>query len=134
MEETLIIIKPDATSRKLVGEIISRFESAGFIIVQLLYGSPSRELMAEFYAEHQGKDFYEGLLEFMTSGVACFMRLGREDAIERARALVGPTDPAEAPAGTIRGDLGLDVRRNSVHASDSAQSAEREIALIFPGD
>jgi len=132
MEETLVIIKPDATRRSLLGKIIARFEADGFQIVQVRYEVPPRQLMAEFYAEHNAKDFYEPLLDFMTSGVACFMRLGREGAISRARDLAGPTDPAQAPPGTIRGDFGLDVQKNSVHASDSLQSARREIALIFP--
>ena len=140
MEETLIIVKPDATGRGLLGKIVARFEEDGFEIVQMCYEVPARELMAEFYAEHEGKEFYEGLLGFMTSGPVCFLRLRREDAIARARELAGPTDSAQAPPGTIRGDFGLDVRKdfaksitqNSVHASDSANSAQREIALIFP--
>lgn len=132
MEETLIIVKPDATGRGLLGKIVARFEEDGFEIVQMCYEVPARELMAEFYAEHERKEFYEGLLGFMTSGPVCFLRLRREDAIARARELAGPTDSAQAPPGTIRGDFGLDVRKNSVHASDSANSAQREIALIFP--
>ena len=134
MEETLVIVKPDATERGLAGRVIARFEDAGFEIAQMRGEVPPWELMAEFYAEHKGKDFYEPLLDFMTSGLACFMRLRREGAISGARALAGPTDPAEAPAGTIRGDFGLSVRKNSVHAADSPESAARELRLIFPED
>ncbi len=132
MEETLVIVKPDATGRKLTGRIISVFEEAGFEILQMRCEVPLREMMAEFYAEHKGREFYEPLLDFMTSGLACFIRLQREDAICRARGLAGPTEPAQAPAGTIRGDFGLNVRMNSVHASDSPESAAREIRLVFP--
>ena len=134
MEETLVIVKPDATGRSLTGRIISAFEDGGFEIVRMRCEVPARDLMAEFYAEHKGKEFYEPLLDFMTSGLACFMRLRREGAVSRARGLAGPTDPAEAAAGTIRGDFGLNVRMNSVHASDSPESAAREIRLIFPED
>jgi len=132
MEETLVIVKPDATRRGLAGRVIARFEDAGFEIVQMRSEVPPRELVSEFYAEHEGKEFYDPLLDFMTSGLACFMRLRRENAIARARSLAGPTNPEQAPPGTIRGDFGLNVRQNSVHASDSPESARREIALIFP--
>lgn len=134
MEETLVIVKPDATGRSLTGRIISAFEDDGFEILQMRCEVPPRDLVAEFYAEHKGKEFYEPLLDFMTSGLACFMRLRREGAISGARSLAGPTDPAEAPAGTIRGDFGLSVRMNSVHAADSPESAARELRLIFPED
>lgn len=131
MEETLIIIKPDAVERGLVGEIISRFEAADFGIVHLRFAEPDETLFRRFYAEHEEKPHFPRLIAFMTSGPSCFAELRRENAIERARSLVGSTDPADAAPGTIRGDVGLDLPRNSVHASDCVQAAEREIGLIF---
>ncbi len=131
MEDTLVIVKPDAVSRRMVGGIISRFEAAGFEIVRMHMQDPDEGLMRRFYAEHEGRWHFARLIEYMTSGRSCFMHLRREGAGERARMMVGETDPAEAAPGTIRGDLGLDLPRNSVHASDSDDAAEREIKLAF---
>lgn len=131
MESTLIIIKPDAVERGLVGEIIARFEAARFDIVRIRFERPPEELIRRFYAEHEGKPHFPRLVAFMTSGPSCFVHMRREEAIHRARLLVGPTDPAEAAPGTIRGDFGENLPRNCVHASDSASAAEREIAIIF---
>ncbi|MCD6362005.1 MAG: nucleoside-diphosphate kinase [Armatimonadetes bacterium] len=131
MEETLVIIKPDATERGLVGEIVSRFEEAGFEIVQMRCEPASDELFREIYAEHRDKPHFEKLIAAVTAGLVCFLRLRRDDAVRQARALVGPTDPREAPPGTIRADLALDFRRNSVHASDSEEAARRELKLVF---
>lgn len=131
MEETLVIVKPDAVQRGLVGEIVSRFEAAGFEIVRICLLEPDPELIRRFYAEHEGKPHFARLVDYMISGPSCFAHLRREDAIERARSLVGATDPADAAPGTIRGDLGINLPRNSVHASDCRRAAEREIALIF---
>lgn len=131
MEDTLIIIKPDAVERGLVGEIISRFEAAGFEIKRMDFRRPGENLIQRFYQEHRDKPHFGRLVKYMTSGASCFVWLRREGAIERARELVGDTDPACAAAGTIRGDLGLDLPRNSVHASDCREAAATEIALIF---
>jgi len=134
MERTLIIVKPDAVERGLVGEIISRFEAAGFAIVRTRFLVPPDELVRQFYAEHAAKWHFSRLIAYMTSGPCCYVELQRENAIERARQLTGATDPEEAAPGTIRGDLGINLPRNSVHASDCAEAAEREIALIFGAD
>lgn len=131
MERTLIIVKPDAVERGLVGEIISRFEAAGFAIMRMRFLTPTEELVREFYAEHREKWHFPRLIAYMTSGPCCYVELEREDAVERARGLTGATDPSEAAPGTIRGDLGINLPRNSVHASDCLEAAEREIALIF---
>jgi len=131
-ERTLVIVKPDGVARGLVGEIIARFEAAGFSLVALRFTALSEELAREFYAEHQGKDFYEPLIVFMTSGPVALICLERERAIERARQLCGNTNPLDAAPGTIRADYGLDGRRNTVHASDSPASAQRELALVLP--
>jgi nucleoside-diphosphate kinase len=131
MEDTLIIIKPDAVERGLVGEIISRFEAAGFEIERMAFQRPDEDLIQRFYQEHKEKPHFGRLVRYMTSGSSCFVWLKRKDAVERARGLVGDTKPACAAAGTIRGDLGLDLPRNSVHASDCCEAAATEIALIF---
>jgi len=131
MEDTLVIVKPDAVKRGLVGEIISRFEAAGFEIVRMRFGDVSEDLIHRLYAEHEGKPHFPRLIAYMTSGPSCFMQLKRESAIERARMMVGETDPDEAAPGTIRGDMGLDLPRNSVHASDCGDAAQRETGLIF---
>ncbi|MBM3500812.1 MAG: nucleoside-diphosphate kinase, partial [Armatimonadetes bacterium] len=123
---------PDGTARGLVGRIISRFEGAGFSIVALRHTTLTRELARQFYAEHEGKPFFEPLIEFMTSGPVALLGLEREQAIERARQLCGKTNPLEASPGTIRADHGLDGRHNTVHASDSPASARRELALVLP--
>lgn len=132
LERTLIIIKPDGVSRGLVGNITARFEAANFRIVGLRSTQLSEELAREFYDEHRGKDFFEPLIHFMTSGPIVLLGLERPDAIARARQLVGKTNPIEAAPGSIRADLGMDGRRNTVHASDSPASAERELGLMLP--
>ena len=134
MERTLIIVKPDAVERGLVGEIIARFEAAGFAIVRMRFLVPPEELVRQFYAEHAQKWHFPRLIAYMTSGPCCYVELERENAIERARRLTGATDPEEAAPGTIRGDLGIDLPRNSVHASDCLAAARREIALVFGAD
>jgi nucleoside-diphosphate kinase len=131
MEETLVIVKPDAVGRGLVGEIISRLERAGFEIVRMRYENPARELIEHFYQEHREKPHFPRLVEYMASGPSCFIRLRRDDAVQRARSLVGDTDPTCARPGTIRGDLGLGLPRNTVHAADCSDAAAREIELIF---
>jgi len=131
-ERTLILIKPDGIRRGLVGRIISRFEGAGFALVAMRLGELPRETVEEFYGEHRGKPFYEPLVEMMSPAPVAAIVFERADAIARARQLVGATNPAEAAPGTIRADFGMDGRHNTVHASDSPASAEREIRLLLP--
>jgi nucleoside-diphosphate kinase len=132
-ERTLVLIKPDAVNRGLVGEIISRFERKGLTIEALERRTMDPALADEHYAEHVRKPFYPPLKQFMTSGPLFAAILSGDEAIEVVRALVGATDGRKAAAGTIRGDFSLSNRENLVHASDSADSAKREIALWFPG-
>lgn len=131
-ERTLVLIKPDAVRRGLVGEIIGRFERKGLTIETLVLRTMDQVLADEHYAEHVAKAFYPPLKEFMTSGPLVAMILSGDQAVDVARVLVGVTDGRKAAAGTIRGDLSLSNRENLVHASDSAGSAKREIALWFP--
>jgi nucleoside-diphosphate kinase len=135
-ERTLVLVKPDGVARGAIGEVIRRVEAKGYRIVALELRAATPELLAEHYAEHVGKPFYEPLVEFMLSGpIAAFVAEG-ERVIEGFRALAGATDPTLAAPGTIRGDLGRDwglkVQQNLVHGSDSPDSAKREIALWFP--
>jgi nucleoside-diphosphate kinase len=132
MERTLVLVKPDGVHRGLIGEVISRLEGKGLKLVASRLMTPSRALVEEHYGEHVGKPFYEGLVAFLTSGPVFATVVEGREAIGVVRTLVGPTDPAKAPPGTIRGDFGLMVSRNVVHASDSPASSEREIALWFP--
>ena len=131
-ERTLVLIKPDAVRRGLVGEIIGRFERKGLTIETLVLRTMDQVLADEHYAEHVAKAFYPPLKEFMTSGPLVAMILSGDQAVDVARVLVGVTDGRKAAAGTIRGDLSMSNRENLVHASDSAGSAKREIALWFP--
>jgi nucleoside-diphosphate kinase len=135
-ERTLVLVKSDGVARGLAGEVIRRVEAKGYRIVALDMRVPSVELLAEHYAEHLGKPFYEPLVAFMSSGpVVAFVAEGNR-AVEGFRALAGATEPTAAAPGTIRGDLGRDwglrVVQNIVHGSDSAESADREIKLWFP--
>lgn len=136
-QRTLVIVKPDGVERGLVGEVIRRVEAKGYRVVALELRTAGSELLAEHYAEHVGKPFYEPLVEFMSSGpVVAFVAEGHR-VVEGFRSLAGATDPTAAQPGTIRGDLGRDwglrVVQNIVHGSDSVESAEREIKLWFPG-
>ena len=135
MNATLVLIKPDGVRRNLVGEIISRCEDKGYKVADLKFVQPNRELLAKHYAEHEGKPFYEPLMEFMLSGPTVAIRLEGERVIEGFRSLAGVTDPTVAAPGTIRGDLGRDwgtkVIQNLVHGSDSEESAKRELAIWF---
>jgi nucleoside-diphosphate kinase len=134
MERTLVILKPNALMRGLVGELLHRFESRGMRIAAMRMTTIDRDTAARHYAEHRGKEFYEGLLDFITSGPSVLVILESPGAVAAVRSMVGATDPAEAEPGTIRGDYALSVRKNLVHASDSLESAEREIAIFFGGD
>ncbi len=135
MNATLVLIKPDGVRRNLIGEIISRCEAKGYKVADLKYVQPNREFLAKHYAEHEGKPFYEPLLEFMLSGPTVAIRLEGERVIEGFRSLAGVTDPTLAAPGTIRGDLGRDwgtkVIQNLVHGSDSEESAKRELEIWF---
>jgi nucleoside-diphosphate kinase len=134
MERTLVLIKPDGVERRLVGEIISRIERKGLTIAALELRHIDEGLAAQHYAEHEGKPFFESLLQFITSGPVVAAIVEGPRAISAFRQLVGGTDPVEQAApGTIRGDFGLEVQFNLVHGSDSVDSAKREIALWFPG-
>lgn len=134
-EETLILVKPDGVARGLTGEILRRIEAKGYSLVDLRLVGADREILAQHYAEHEGKPFYEPLLEFMLSGPSVAIRARGHRVIEGFRSLAGTTDPTGAAPGTIRGDLGRDwglkVQQNLVHGSDSQESAAREIALWF---
>ena len=135
-QRTLVLLKPDAVRRGLVGEIIRRIEAKGYTLVALDLRAATPELLAAHYAEHEGKPFYEPLVEFMLSGPVVAMVLEGERCIEGFRSVAGATDPTVAAPGTVRGDLGRDwglkVQQNLVHGSDSPESAEREIGIWFP--
>jgi nucleoside-diphosphate kinase len=131
-QRTLVLIKPDAVARGLVGEVISRFERKGLTLSALVLRTMDVELADRHYAEHLEKAFYPPLRDFMTSGPLLAGILSGDEAVEVVRALVGVTDGRKAAVGTIRGDLSLSNRENLVHASDSVESAEREIKLWFP--
>lgn len=130
-ERTLSIIKPDATAKNVIGEIVSRFERAGLRIVAMKMLQLSEAQAAGFYAEHEGKPFYEALIQYMTSGRVCVQVLEGEYAISLNRELMGATNPQEAAAGTIRADFAESIDANAVHGSDSPTSAAREIAYFF---
>lgn len=131
-ERTLVLVKPDAVRRGLAGEVLGRFERKGLSIVALELRQIDGELADRHYAEHLDKDFYPPLREFITSGPLLAAVLEGDEAITVVRALVGATDGRKAAAGTIRGDLSLSNRENLVHASDSSESAAREIVNFFP--
>ncbi|MBX3092738.1 MAG: nucleoside-diphosphate kinase [Cryobacterium sp.] len=135
VEETLVLVKPDGVARSLTGEILRRIEAKGYQLVDIRLVQASRELLAQHYEEHQGKPFYEPLVEFMESGPVVAMRVAGNRVIEGFRMLAGATDPTLAAPGTIRGDLGRDwglaVQQNLVHGSDSPESAARELSLWF---
>ena len=131
-QRTLVLLKPDAVRRGLVGEILSRFEAKGLTIVALEQRQIDTDLADAHYAEHVARDFYPPLRAFVTSGPLVAAVLEGDEAIEVVRALNGATDGRKAAPGTIRGDLSLSNRENLVHGSDSAESAEREIKLWFP--
>ena len=131
MERTLILAKPDAVQRGLVGEIVSRFERRGLQIVGMKLIKVSPALAREHYKEHVGKPFFKGLVEYITSTPVVAMVLEGPNAVEVCRTTIGATNPVAATPGSIRGDLGIEVGRNLVHGSDSPKSAKREIKLFF---
>jgi nucleoside-diphosphate kinase len=130
-DRTLILVKPDGFQRGLVGEIISRWERKGWKLVGLKAMVTPRAVAEQHYAEHNGKPFFAGLVDFITSGPLVAMVWEGKGVIEGSRALIGATNPLTAAAGTVRGDFAIDVGRNIIHGSDSKASADREIALWF---
>jgi len=132
-ERTLVLVKPDGVERRLIGEVVSRIERKGLTLVALDLRTVDRELASQHYAEHDGKPFFESLLEFITSGPVLAAVAEGPRAISAWRQLAGGTDPVDKAApGSIRGDFGLEVQYNLVHGSDSPESAAREIKLWFP--
>lgn len=131
IERTLSIVKPDAVAKNIIGEIYSRFEKGGLHIVAAKMTRLATDQAAGFYAEHEGKPFFDALIAYMCSGPVCVQVLEGEDAISVNRNLMGATDPKQAHPGTIRADFAESVDANAVHGSDSQESAEREIAYFF---
>jgi nucleoside-diphosphate kinase len=134
MERTLVLLKPDAVQRGLIGEIVARFERKGLKVVGLRMLDVSSSLAERHYEVHAGKHFYAGLVEFITSGPVAAVALEGPDAIATVRRMVGRTMPNEAEPGTIRGDLGISGLRNLIHASDAPETAASELALWFAAD
>jgi nucleoside-diphosphate kinase len=131
MQRTLLIIKPDAMERNLIGRILAQIEAEGFRIIEARTHSLTQEEAQTFYAEHKERPFFGDLVGYMTSGPVLLVCLEREDAISHLRSVVGATNPDEAASGTVRKRFGVDKQRNSVHASDSPESAVRELSLLF---
>lgn len=132
MSRTLLMIKPDATERNLIGHVVSRLERARFKIVAMRMLMLKESEARRFYAVHEGKPFLDGLIRYMTSGLVVPIVLEKENAVEDTRVLIGATDPAKAACGTLRSEIGRDIEKNSVHASDSDANAVKEIAFFFP--
>ena len=130
-ERTLVLLKPDALQRGLVGAITSRLEARGLKLVGMKLVQVDREMAERHYAAHQGKPFFPGLVEFITASPVVAMVLQGRAVVASVRESVGATDPAKAAPGSIRGDLGLDISRNLVHASDSDEAAAQEVSLFF---
>ncbi len=131
MEKTFIAIKPDGVQRKLVGEIIRRFEAKGFNLVAMKLMNVSRELAEEHYSVHRDRPFFRSLVDFITSSPVVAMVWEGEGVVSAARKLIGATNPLNAELGTIRGDFGISIGRNLIHGSDAIETAQREIALWF---
>ena len=131
LERTFIMVKPDGVARGLVGDVIGRFEQKGLRLEKLRMLTIDAELAGRHYAEHVEKPFYSDLVDFITSGPVVAMQWAGESAVSMGRSLMGPTNPGDAPPGTIRGDFGLAITQNVVHGSDSPESAERELAIFF---
>jgi nucleoside-diphosphate kinase len=132
MEQTLILVKPDAFARGLTGEIIARFERKGLRIIALKLMTTPRDLAETHYAEHQERPFFGELVDFITSAALVAMVLEGDQAVTAARQLIGATNPLEATTGSMRGDFAIAVGQNMVHGSDSPESAQREIGIWFP--
>jgi nucleoside-diphosphate kinase len=130
---TLVLVKPDGVRRGLIGEIVSRIEKKGLRIVTLRMLQMDRALARRHYAVHEGKPFFNDLVDFITSGPVVAMVLEGEKAVDLVRTMMGETDPKKSAPGTIRGDLGMDIGQNLIHGSDSEENARKEIDLFFPG-
>jgi len=133
-ERTFVMIKPDAVARRLTGELVQRFERRGFVVRGMKLIRVSAEEASSHYAEHEGKPFYPGLIEFIRSGPAVAMVLEGPAAVSTVRTMMGATNPLDSAPGTIRGDYALELGENVIHGSDSVDSAEREIAIYFSPD
>lgn len=131
MEKTFVMIKPDGVRRRLVGEIISRFEKRGLEIERLIKKELTREEAEELYSVHRGKPFFDDLIKYVTSGPVVLMVISGNSAISIVRKMLGATNPAEAEPGTIRGDFATDISENIIHGSDSYKTALREISIFF---
>jgi nucleoside-diphosphate kinase len=131
-ERTLVLCKPDAVERGLVGEVIGRLERKGFRLVAVELRTLDEATAKQHYGEHEGKPFFGDLVSFITSGPLVALCVEGPDAVGAVRTLMGPTNPITAPPGSIRGDYGLEIEKNLVHGSDSPESAARELALFFP--
>lgn len=131
MEHTVVLIKPDAVKRGIIGQIITRFEKVGFTLIAAKFLRLPEDLLDEWYAHHKDKSFYPELKAFMTSTPIMAMLWEGEGIVEKVRVLTGPTDSNKAPKGTIRGDLGTSIQENAIHASENEESAKREMDLMF---
>lgn len=132
IQRTLVLLKPDTVQRGLIGDIIGRFERKGFLVVAMKFLVPSNDIASKHYHEHAAKPFFQSLLKFITSGPVVAMALDGDEGIAVVRGLVGATDGRKATPGTIRGDFGISKSANLIHASDSPESAERELKIWFP--
>ena len=132
VERTLVLCKPDAVERGLVGEVVGRLERKGFRLVAMELRTLDEATAKQHYGEHEGKPFFGDLVSFITSGPLVALCVEGPDAVGAVRALMGPTNPITAPPGSIRGDYGLEIEKNLVHGSDSPESAARELSLFFP--
>jgi len=131
-ERSFVMVKPDGVAKGLTGEIISRIEGRGFNVIALRKTVMDRTVAEEHYGEHRARPFFGELVDFITSGPVVMMAVEGQGAIGALRTMMGPTNPQEAPPGTIRGDFALDVGQNVIHGSDGAESATRELKLHFP--
>jgi nucleoside-diphosphate kinase len=132
VERTLVLCKPDAVQRGLVGEVVGRLERKGFRLVAMELRTLDEATAKQHYGEHEGKPFFGDLVSFITSGPLVALCVEGPDAVGAVRTLMGPTNPITAPPGSIRGDYGLEIEKNLVHGSDSPESAARELSLFFP--
>ena len=132
VERTLVLCKPDAVQRGLVGEVVGRLERKGFRLVAMELRTLDEATAKQHYGEHEGKPFFGDLVSFITSGPLVALCVEGPDAVGAVRTLMGPTNPITAPPGSIRGDYGLEIEKNLVHGSDSPESATRELGLFFP--
>jgi nucleoside-diphosphate kinase len=132
MARTLVLVKPDGVRRGLVGEVIGRMERKGLTLVGGRFFTIDEDLASKHYAEHTEKPFFADLVAFITSGPVMALAVEGPDAVKVVRTLMGPTNPVEAPPGTIRGDYGIEITQNLVHGSDSPESGKRELSLFFP--